>query len=164
MSTSPPINKDSVRRAILRHLQAELALLAGAVELARDEASNEESRARSKYDTHSQEAAYLAEGQGRVAAEIEESIRHYVALACPSFAADTPIALGALVTLAQHGKTTRYFLGPRAGGIEVIIDEQSILVITPQSPLGRTLLGKRAGDSLPGTGRNAAPQHIAHVS
>jgi transcription elongation GreA/GreB family factor len=164
VTASNQINKESVRHAILLHLQAELKLLAGAVELARDEASNEESRARSKYDTHSQEAAYLAEGQGRVAAEIEESLRNYAALACPTFAAGAPIALGALVTLEQRGKTTCYFLGPRAGGIEIQVEGQSILVVTPQSPLGRSLLGKRAGDALTGAGRNAAPQHITAVT
>jgi transcription elongation GreA/GreB family factor len=158
-----PINKDSVRHAILRHLQAELTLLAGAVELARDEASNEESRARSKYDTHSQEAAYLAEGQGRVAAEIEESLRSYAALTCPTFPPDAPIALGALVELGAPGKTARYFLGPRAGGIEVTVDGQSILVVTPQSPLGRSLLGQRAGDTLTAAGR-AKPQRIVSVA
>lgn len=164
MSASKPINKESVRQAILSHLQAELNLLAGAVELARDEASNEESRARSKYDTHSQEAAYLAEGQGRVAAEIEASLRSYAALACPTFSAEAPIAIGALVTLEQRGKSSCYFFGPRAGGIEVTVDDHSILVVTPQSPLGRALLGKRAGDTLPGTGRAAAPQRIATVA
>lgn len=164
MPAPTPINKDSIRQAILSHLQAELTLLAGAVELARDEASNEESRARSKYDTHSQEAAYLAEGQGRVAAEIEESLRSYAALTCPAFSAQTPIALGALVTLEQRGRTVCYFLGPRAGGVEVSVDGQTILVVTPQSPLGRSLLGKRVGDTLTPAGRGAAPQQIVSVA
>jgi transcription elongation GreA/GreB family factor len=162
--STTPLNKESVRQAILRHLQAELTLLAGAVELARDEASNEESRARSKYDTHSQEAAYLAEGQGRIAAEIEESLRSYAALTCPAFTAATPIALGALIELEHRGTTTRYFLGPRAGGIEIQVEGQRILVVTPQSPLGRSLLGKRTGDTLPGTGRGAPAQRIAAVA
>ena len=37
-------------------------------------------------------------------------------------------------------------LGPRAGGTEVLHDRKEILVITPQSPLGEQLLGKKAGD------------------
>ena len=118
----------------------------------------------SDLDTHSQEAAYLAEGQGRVATEIEESLRSYAALACPTFATGAPIALGALVTLEQRGKNTCYFLGPRAGGIEVHVEGQSILVVTPQSPLGRSLLGKRAGEALPAPGRNAPPQLITAVT
>jgi transcription elongation GreA/GreB family factor len=158
------MNKDSVRQAILRHLQAELTLLVGAVALARDEATNEESRARSKYDTHSQEAAYLAEGQGRIAAEIEESLRSYSALACPDFAANAPIALGALVTLETRGKSTRYFLGPRAGGIEVNVEGETVLVVTPQSPLGRALLGQRVGDTLPSAGRGTTAQRIVAVA
>ena len=45
-----------------------------AAALARDEAISEESRPENKYDTHSQEAAYLAEGQARLAGEIEADI------------------------------------------------------------------------------------------
>ena len=63
----------TLRDEICRRLRAQLSLQTGAAALARDEATNEESRARSKYDTHSQEAAYLAEGQGRIAAEIERT-------------------------------------------------------------------------------------------
>ena len=37
---------------------------------------------------------------------------------------------------------------PRAGGTEVVHDKKEILVITPQSPLGEQLIGKKAGDSL----------------
>jgi transcription elongation GreA/GreB family factor len=40
-----------------------------------------------------------------------------------------------------------YLLASRAGGTEVMIDGQEVLVITPQSPLGRQLIGHRQGDS-----------------
>ena len=48
--------------------------------------------------------------------------------------------------LEHGGEPSIYFLGPRAGGTEVIHDRKEILVITPQSPLGEQLLGKKAGD------------------
>jgi transcription elongation GreA/GreB family factor len=159
------VHKIALRDAILRQLRAELTLQAQAAALARDEATNEESRARSKYDTHSQEAAYLAQGQARLALEIEASLEAYAALPCPDFPPDAAIALGAIVELEAGGaKRTRYFIGPRAGGMELTVDGESILVITPQSPVGRQLMGKRAGDtvSTPG-GRAGTPQRIVAV-
>lgn len=44
------------------------------------------------------------------------------------------------------GERTLYFLGPKAGGTEIVHDGREILVITPHSPLGGQLAGRRAGD------------------
>jgi transcription elongation GreA/GreB family factor len=41
-----------------------------------------------------------------------------------------------------------YFIGPCAGGTEVVQDKREVMVITLQSPLGGELKGKRAGDRL----------------
>ena len=142
------MNKSKLRDAILAQLRAELALQTRAAWLARDEATNEESRAENKYDTRGQEAAYLAEGQAKLAAEIEENIAQFSTLSLPEFGADAAIALGAIVELSVRGSSVWYFLGPRAGGMEMRADEREILVLTPQSPLGRQLIGRRAGDAI----------------
>ena len=56
------------------------------------------------------------------------------------------IAVGALVELEAGGEIAYYFIGPRAGGTEVVQDKKEILVITPQSPLGAQLLDQKQGD------------------
>ena len=125
-----------------------------AARMARDEAISEESRAESKWDTHSQEAAYLAEGQAKLATEINASIEAYAALPLPRFNAGDAIAIGAVVELtAPDGSARRYILGPRAGGLELQIDGRDLLVLTPQSPLGRQLLGRHVGDDVQTVGR-----------
>ncbi len=161
-----PVKKTVLRAAILRQLREELARQAGAAATSRDEAISEESRAENKWDTHSQEAAYLAEGQARLALEIGENIELYAALPLTDFSAGDPIALGALVELevAKGSKRMWYFLGPRAGGLELSLDGCDVLVLTPQSPLGRQLLGRHVGDTIARTGRNAAAaQRIVSV-
>lgn len=150
------VNKSPIRDAILAQLRAELALQVGAAQSARDEAISEESRAASKYDTHGQEAAYLAEGQAKLAGEIEASVALYSALPLPAFGPDDVIALGAVVELGARGRSSWFFLGPRAGGLELRVAGQAMLVLTPQSPLGRQLLGKRVGDVVPMPGRGGA--------
>ncbi|MBL9186480.1 MAG: GreA/GreB family elongation factor [Opitutaceae bacterium] len=160
------MNKSALRTAILQQLRAELGRQASAAENSRDEAISEESRAESKWDTHSQEAAYLAQGQSRIVHEIGESIALYGTLPLPDFAPGDVIAVGALVELeaARGGKHAWYFLGPRSGGLELSIDGRDVLVLTPQSPLGRQLLGRRAGDTLAAPGRSAAAaQRIVSV-
>ena len=158
------MTKANLRTAILTQLRAELALLTQAALLARDEAISEESRAHSKYDTHGQEAAYLAEGQGRLAGEIENSIALYTTLPLPDFLPDQAIAVGSLVELASAAGSQRYFFGPRAGGVELPDERGRILVITPQSPIGRQLLGRHVGDVIPGPGKASTPLRIVSVA
>lgn len=161
------VDKTALREAIVAQLRRDLALQVGAAQLARDEAISEESRPENKYDTHSQEAAYLAEGQARQAAEIEAGLAHYASLPLPEFGPTDTIAVGALVELRPQGgnaKSSWYFLGPRAGGMELQIEEKSVLLVTPQSPLGRQLLGKRIGDTVQTPTRGKpTPQEILTV-
>jgi transcription elongation GreA/GreB family factor len=157
MALPPPPDKNAVREQILAALRADHAVQLRAAQTSRDEAIDEESRPENKYDMHSQEAAYLAEGQARLAAEIAASIELYASLPVADFAAGSAAAVGAVVAVENGRKHTWYFLGPRAGGLELQVAGHNLLVLTPQSPLGRELLGKRPGDTvrLPGAGGGA---------
>lgn len=158
------MKKSEVKTAIVERLRSELDLQARAAQVSRDEAISEESKPENKYDTHSQEAAYLAEGQARLALEIAESLRLYETWSMPMFAADIPIAAGALVEIADAaGKRSAYFLGPKRGGLEVTIGGETVLLLTPQSPFGRELLGKRQGDFVKSPGRGASKLQIVAV-
>ena len=142
------MNKTAVRDQILLQLRKELALQTQAAQLSREEAISEESRPENQYDMHSQEAAYLAEGQARLAAEIAANIVLYETLTIPATASDVLVALGAAVAVKNAERTVWYFIGPRSGGLELDVDGVPVLVLTPQSPLGRQLMGKRVGDSV----------------
>jgi transcription elongation GreA/GreB family factor len=119
-----------------------------AAQNSRAEATDEQNKAESKYDTRGLEAAYLARGQSKQAAELEAAIAEYQKLEPRTFAAGDAVDLGALVELQTAGETAWYFIGPRAGGTEVTLDRLEILVITPQSPLGAQLLGGQPGGRL----------------
>ena len=147
------MNKAALRDRILSQLQATLALQVDAANRSRDEAISEESRAENQYDTHSLEAGYLAEGQARQAADIEDSIKLISALPVAEFPPGAPIALGALAEIRdRRGEVAWYFLSPRAGGLELQHEGRPLLVVTPQSPLGRKLIGRHSGEAvtLPG--------------
>jgi transcription elongation GreA/GreB family factor len=142
------MNKRELIRLIVAQLTAELGVYFRAAQNSRAEATDEQSKAESKYDTRGLEAAYLARGQSRQAAELESAIAEYQKLEPRAFAAGDAVDLGALVELQTAGETAWYFIGPRAGGTEVTLDRREILVITPQSPLGAQLLGGQPGRRL----------------
>jgi transcription elongation GreA/GreB family factor len=141
------LNKRILIKKITAKLTGELEVYFRAAQFSRAEATHESSKAESKYDTRGLEASYLARGQSRQAAEIEAAIAEFEKLPAKTFGAGEPIDLGALVELEQLGEKNFYFLGPRAGGTEVVHDKREILVITPQSPLGEQLMGKKSGDA-----------------
>jgi transcription elongation GreA/GreB family factor len=140
--------KRALLDAIIAQLEAELAALTQAALATHAEATDEENKAEDKYDTRGLEASYLAHGQSKAAEEAATAVAQFRALPLRDFTAADAVGLGALVTLETGGKRSRYFIGPRAGGTEITHEGLTILVITPSSPLGRQLVGRRPGDSL----------------
>lgn len=141
------MNKRAIIKKITAKLTEELSVYLRAAAYARDEATHEQNKAENKYDTRGLEASYLARGQSKQAAELEAAIVEFEKVGVRKFAVGDAIAVGALVELEQDGEKFFYFLGPRAGGTEVIHDKNEILVITPQSPLGEQLQGKKANET-----------------
>ena len=142
------MNKRELVQAIIEHLRAELESFARAARAAHAEATHEQSKAENKYDTRGLEAAYLARGQSKQASEAEQAIKQFEALRIREFARADPIDVGALVELRGRGEPAFYFIGPRAGGVEVLFDEREVTVITPQSPLGQQLFGRKQGEQV----------------
>ena len=140
------MNKRAVIQKIVARLTGELQIYVRAAQFSRAEATHESSKAESKYDTRGLEASYLARGQSKQAAELEAAIAEFEKLDARKFADDEAIGIGALVELEHGGENTLYLIGPRAGGTEILHDKKEILVITPQSPLGEQLMGKKSGD------------------
>lgn len=140
------MDKSTLTRSIISQLEAELALQTEAALGSREEATNEESRAEDRYDMRSQSAAYLAAGQARLASEIADAIAAWKALSLRVFGPGEEIAAGALVTLEAKGRMASYIVGPQSGGLEARDGESSATVVTGASPLGRQLVGRRAGD------------------
>jgi transcription elongation GreA/GreB family factor len=142
------VNKRALLDRILQRLQSELDMLTQAALSTHAEATDEENKAEDKYDTRGLEASYLAIGQSKAAEDAAQAVAQFSALPVRDFCPSEPISLGALVVLEANGHATHYFMGPRAGGTE--LDEQGVvvMVITPQSPLGRQLMGRLEGETL----------------
>jgi transcription elongation GreA/GreB family factor len=142
------IDKRELLLSILAQLERELELYGQSARAAHAEATHEQSKAENKYDTRGLEASYLAHGQSKQAAETEQARQQFTSLEIRDFDAGEAIDLGALVELELGKERSWYFVGPRAGGTEVEQNGTSILIITPQSPLGAQLLGRKEGERL----------------
>lgn len=156
------MSKEPFRAAVLAALQAELSRQTSAALDAREESISEESRAENKYDTHAQEAAYLAEGQARLATELAAALAAWRALVFPP-AGHAVAQLGSLVTLAAGARTDHILLGPSNGGLTFAApdDGREITVVTPASPLGRALFGRPVGATLPPPRKGAPAPRVA---
>jgi len=141
------VNKVGILKAIMDELQAEFETLRRTSKKTRAAGNDEESKAEGKYDTRSTEDNYLADGLARQAHAALQAGAGYEDFVPPVFGPDTPIDVGALVQLAFPDETHWFFLGPAGGGTEVICEGIPITVLTPESPLGKQLMGLKAGDA-----------------
>jgi transcription elongation GreA/GreB family factor len=143
------MDKSLIHQLILEQLKNDSDVAQRAAMSAHDAATNEENIAENRYDTLALEAGYLAEGQSRRLQEIETALTVYLNLRLKEFTDKSPIGLTALITLEGSDDQQRHlFLGPDAAGLKLHMGDLEVLVITPQSPMGQSLLGKVTGDEL----------------
>ena len=133
-------------------LKAELeAVLAAALETARrahtaaiEGATHSEARAENDKDTRGLEQSYLARGQAMRVAELEAAVARVAAWVLPEFGKGARIGLGALVTV--DGDDQQLFIATDGGG--TVLAGGAVRVVTPQSPLGRAVLGRCVDDEI----------------
>ena len=142
------MHKRQVIEAIREELRRQFDLLKRASDTARADATDEESRARSKYDTQGLEASYLAAGQAERAEELAAHIAAFNAAPFPPFTAKDAITDGALVETRVAGHTDWFLLAPCAGGLTVDVDGAEVTVLAPGAPLRKQLQGLKAGDQV----------------
>jgi hypothetical protein len=143
------MNKELILNKIIALLTEDLKILTEAARTAHAAATHEECAPDNKYDTTGLEASYVAQGQANRAQEIRHALEKYKALVLQPFDEEVPIRLTALVRLEDvNGNCRKVFLGPEAGGLKLIDGAEEYIVITPESPLGKALLGKVCDDEV----------------
>lgn len=140
------MDKKAIVQQIIDTLQSQLDAYTRAAHDAHAAATDPGSKAENKYDTRSLEASYLARGQALRVAEAEQSLRDFSGPVLLKDHQGYPAALGSLVMLESLQEQSFYYIGPSAGGTEVESEGRTVLVITPASPLGRQLLGRKQGE------------------
>ncbi|AZF04492.1 GreA/GreB family elongation factor [Pseudomonas sp. R5-89-07] len=143
------MNKHAVLQLILEKLSADLDIAQRAAQTAYETATHEENIAENKYDTLGLEASYLAAGQAKRVEEIKQSLALCQNLQLRAYDDQRGIEVGTLLGLEdENGRQQWLFLAPDAAGLKVEVVGQPVTVITPRSPLGKGLLGKRVEDEV----------------
>lgn len=143
------MDKILLQQRVCQRLEADLAMLLAAADVARQAATHEESKAENKYDTRGLEASYLAAGQSRRAEDIRRALAAWRALQMRAYDDANGIQLGALVCLTEAEERQQWLLlGPDGAGLKLEHEGLEIMLITAQAPLGRQLLGRGPGDEV----------------
>ena len=134
--------KPALKAELIAQLEESLASARAAHASAIEGSTHEEARAENDKDTRGLEQSYLARGQAQRVAELEAAVGDVTALALRTFTASSVVALSALVTTDDD---QQFFIAPAGGGCVLA---GGVQVVTPSSPLGRALLGKRIDDEV----------------
>jgi len=141
---TPLPSKQALKDELVRLLSAELDTLERAQQAAREGATHEEAKPENDKDTRALEQSYLARGQALRVDELRTGLGEVQQMAVRAFNDGAPVALGALITAEERDDTLMLLLAPHGGGTRLA--GGAVQVVTPKSPLGRALLGKREGD------------------
>ena len=139
--------KEKLKKQVISKLNEDLNSLKKAAAETRSVSSDDENKQEGKYDTRSIEASYLAEAQADQATQIEESIFKLQNLILPE-EPDTVI-LGSIAILTDtEDHDLQFFLLPAGGGISLEYENQPLMVITPESPIGEKIIAKALLDNI----------------
>jgi len=126
-------------------LSADLDTRERAHKAALEGATHEEAKPENDKDTRALEQSYLARGEALRIEELRQGLLAVRAVARRAFAPAEPVTAGALVEIEQDEVPSTVLLMPYGGGTRLAAGR--VQVVTPQSPLGRALLGKRVGEA-----------------
>jgi transcription elongation GreA/GreB family factor len=142
--------KDKLRAELQAAIEKALEAAHVAHSSAVEGATHSEAKAENDKDTRGLEQSYIARGQAMRIAELEAAASDVAAMKLRVFGEDDAIAMSALVLVEDAGKQQRYFVAPGGGGTVLA---GGVQVITPASPIGGALLGKRVDDVVEFRGR-----------
>jgi transcription elongation GreA/GreB family factor len=140
----PRPKKDALRDELAGLIAQDLATRERALRAAREGATHEEAKPENDKDTRALEQSYLARGEAMRVEELRQALADVQAMPVRAFGEGDPAGLGALVTAEEDGDPRVLWLAPHGGGSKLA--GGTVQVVTPKSPLGRAVLGKRSGE------------------
>ena len=132
--------KRTILDAVILELEKELQLRLNANLQSNAGAAFSAANAEKQRDTTGFEAAHLARGHARHALDLRHGIDELKAMEIEDFTGQE-IDVGAVVEVDFEGDLDSYMLLNHGGGTEVTAEGKTVTVITPESPLGKKLMG-----------------------
>lgn len=132
--------KQAIIEAVIKALEAELARQSNANVQSNATTSLSAANADKQRDTTGYEAAFLAHGYAMHCMDLAHHLQELKTMPVEDFTGQE-IDIGAVVEVELAGAADSYLLLNCGGGTEVETEGHKITVITPESPLGRALMG-----------------------
>lgn len=143
-ASDPLPSKQVLRKELSALLAADLQTIERAHQATHRGATHEEAKPENDKDTRALEQSYLARGQAQRVIELRRALLEVDAMELATLKSDAAVVQGALVHVDDEQQSQWLFLAPHGGG--ALLAQGTVRVVTPQSPLGRALLGKRSGE------------------
>jgi len=141
------LDKSRVHAALVAALEKDRDTLVAAQRLTAEGVIHPDARSDGSKDMRATEASYIARGQAQRAEALETDLARVKAMKLRALSDEDTVALSALVTLLVGEDEERLvFIAPAGGGVRVALDDRTVHVVTPASPMGRAVLGRRVGD------------------
>ena len=145
---SAMINKQLVIDRLISQLETSLEIAVQSAKHAHQDATHEQSKAETQYDSLGIEMAYLAEGQSKRIESLRQDIHVLQETQFPN--QHEQVKLGHLVHLVDCQADTPLwvFILPVAGGNKVVLDDVVCQIVTPNAPIAKKLLKQFVGDEI----------------
>lgn len=142
----------TLRQRLEETLTQELDAIAHSQSEAQSGMTHAESKAENDKDTRAIESSYLARGLAGRVAELRAALSTIQSwkIAAPPSPEPDQVLLGRVVELESEEEDlrTRVWLAPAGGGISLELEPDKVMVLSPQAPLARALLGKFVDDEV----------------
>jgi transcription elongation GreA/GreB family factor len=146
--TTGGIDKQDLLALLRSRLAGNLERLTSSQKTVQAGATHPDNKQEHAKDMRSTEASYLARGLAERVETLRDAVRTVELLRARPFGSGEAAGPGALVTVVDEDDNERiYFLAPAGGGETLAIGGREVLVLTPRSPLGAAITGRRTGES-----------------
>jgi transcription elongation GreA/GreB family factor len=145
------IDKGQLLEQLAERLRATARGARSAMDAANAEAREGATPAERREDSRvAQENAGLARGHRERLARVTQELAALERFRPPRFGPKSPVALGAIVEVEDGAEGRTLFLAPVGAGIELTGPDGDgfLSVVTPTSPIGRAVMGRRVGDAV----------------
>jgi transcription elongation GreA/GreB family factor len=138
------MNKLALKEELIGVVAADLETVERAHRATMEGATHEQAKPENDKDTRALEQTYLARGHAKRTEELREGLAALRNMEVATFTSNQPVGVGALVTAEEGNRTIRFWIALYGGGSRLA--KGIVQVVTPRSPLGQALIGKRLGD------------------
>ncbi|GAB61726.1 MAG: hypothetical protein DWB56_00640 [Candidatus Jettenia sp.] len=143
------VDKTNLKEQFIRMVKTDIEKQRQSFESARQASIDAPGKMQSRYDTMGIESAWVADGLGRALREKELNLKYLETFQWTEFR--ICVGIGSIVKILSSDTPDPeyFFVLPVLSGYELCENDMTITTLSPETPLGKVLLGKKTGEKIP---------------